>query len=213
MRKSITLPMPSRRTLIAGALVAVGAAGIAFATIPAQDGTIHACYKQSNGSLRVVETAADCGNNEVALSWSQTGPAGPAGPPGPAGAGGALYYSETRPPVNLPTTYTSIEHLDLPAGRYHVTATALFNNLGGTGPIPVNCVLDGGNTSSVIAAAQLEQNGGASAATLPVSVATELFAAGTVNLLCLSNTGNGGATATAEQVQITAVSVGSISVQ
>jgi hypothetical protein len=48
--------------------VALG--GVAFASIPDSSGTIHGCYKQNGGDLRVVESDADCRNNENALSWN-----------------------------------------------------------------------------------------------------------------------------------------------
>lgn len=74
----------------AGALV-VGV-GVAFAQIPAQDGTISACYSRSGGALRVVDEGQACKNGETRLTWNQKGepgPAGAAGPQGPAGADGA----------------------------------------------------------------------------------------------------------------------------
>ena len=64
------------------------AAGVAYATIPDSNGAIHACYKNVNGQLRVIDSGS-CGPSETALSWSQTGPQGPAGPQGLTGATGA----------------------------------------------------------------------------------------------------------------------------
>jgi hypothetical protein len=62
---------------ICALIVALG--GAAFAAIPDQSGTIHACHQKSNGNLRVVESSADCRKAEDALVWSQRGPTGPAG--------------------------------------------------------------------------------------------------------------------------------------
>src|SRR4029453_7428525 len=76
--------------------------GVAYATIPDDQGVIHACYDKQSGQVRIVDTAPDalpkgCGAKEVAIGWNQTGPQGPAGPtglqgpqgaPGPAGAPG-----------------------------------------------------------------------------------------------------------------------------
>jgi Collagen triple helix repeat (20 copies) len=88
-----------RRIAIVAALALVGA-GIAYAAIPDSSGVIHGCYSTKNGALRVIDSAAKCGNGEVALNWNQqgrkgatgaTGPQGPAGPkgdPGPAGTPG-----------------------------------------------------------------------------------------------------------------------------
>lgn len=75
---------------MAGVLV-VGV-GVAFAQIPAQDGTISACYSRNGGALRIVDEGTDCKNGETRLTWNQKGepgPAGPAGPGGPAGPAGA----------------------------------------------------------------------------------------------------------------------------
>ena len=75
----------------AGIVVAVLGTGgaIAMAAIPAADGTIHACFKNNNGDLRVVDDAAgSCKNNETAIEWNQRGLQGPPGPPGRPGLQG-----------------------------------------------------------------------------------------------------------------------------
>jgi hypothetical protein len=61
---------PSPATAIAVTALVVGAGGVAFATIPDSGGTIHACYQQRNGDLRVVESASECRNQERPLQWS-----------------------------------------------------------------------------------------------------------------------------------------------
>ena len=80
-----------RRTLAllvgAGAVLAFGV-GLAVASIPDAGGVIHACYKNSQGQTRIVESAADCNPAETPIQWSQTGPAGPSGPAGPTGPAG-----------------------------------------------------------------------------------------------------------------------------
>lgn len=73
--------------VIVGVTVASGV-GIAFGAIPDSGGAIHGCYL-SNGTLRVVDTAAGCKSNETVLSWNQAGPAGQQGPTGSKGATGA----------------------------------------------------------------------------------------------------------------------------
>ncbi len=96
------MKFPTKTNRRAPALVAAavfGAAltgGIAYAAgVPGGDGVIQACYAQNgNANLRVVDDAAACRSNEVALSWNQkgvqgdTGPAGPQGPKGETGATG-----------------------------------------------------------------------------------------------------------------------------
>jgi len=70
----------------AGGVLLVGS--VAYATIPAADGTIHGCYNTTSGVLRAVEAGATCRNGEQPLAWSQTGPPGPQGPTGPQGVPG-----------------------------------------------------------------------------------------------------------------------------
>ncbi len=75
------------RTAVIALAVLCGSAALgtlAWASIPDADGSIHACFKRSGGTLRVIDSSS-CGRGETAISWSQTGPMGP---PGPAGAQG-----------------------------------------------------------------------------------------------------------------------------
>jgi hypothetical protein len=73
------------------ALLAAGIAallllgGIAYASIPGPDGTIHGCYKNNTGALITIDSAASCPSGYTALNWSQTGPPGPQGTPGISG--------------------------------------------------------------------------------------------------------------------------------
>jgi hypothetical protein len=73
---------------IAGVLLA---AGVAEATIPDSGGTVHACYKASNGDLRLIDPSVggSCNSNEKSLSWTQSAPQGPQGDQGPAGVQGS----------------------------------------------------------------------------------------------------------------------------
>lgn len=75
--------------LVAVAFAVLGA-GVATATIPDSSGTIHGCYKKSNGSLSVIDTGkgATCQVSEAAVSWSQQGVPGLPGPPGVQGQPG-----------------------------------------------------------------------------------------------------------------------------
>ena len=161
-----------------------------------------------------------CAQNEVLLSWNTdggtggpTGPTGPTGPQGPTGAAGTglAYHTESRVPVSIPTSFTSILHLDVPEGSYVVTATVLANNLGFT-RVPVLCAITSPSDSGVISGVQLEPEvpqteGRASGATLPVGLATTLPSGGRIDLQCQSNTGPAGATAQADQMQLTASTV------
>ena len=59
--------------LVAVAAVA-GAASVAYASIP-DSGTIHGCYANNNGALRVIDATAGgaCKSTETALDWQQQG--------------------------------------------------------------------------------------------------------------------------------------------
>ncbi len=88
--------------MLVGLTVGMLAAGsAAVAAIPGDDGKINGCYNKVNGQMRVVDSPADCKNNETAISWNQRGPTGAAGPAGPKGdtgpAGPAGPPGETGP--------------------------------------------------------------------------------------------------------------------
>jgi len=89
-----------RRAAIVAVAGVMALAGMASATIPANN-VIDACYTRSGGSLRVIDaTVTKCGKTETALAWNvqgvkgdtgatgATGPQGPAGPAGPTGPQG-----------------------------------------------------------------------------------------------------------------------------
>jgi type VI secretion system secreted protein Hcp len=85
-RKALTVVLPTGVALGAGA-------AIAYAAIPAADGTIGACYVPG-GSVRFVDGPQDCRTStgevsEQFLTINQKGPTGPAGAAGAAGAPGA----------------------------------------------------------------------------------------------------------------------------
>jgi hypothetical protein len=64
---------------VLAALLLVGVvAGVAYASIPDPQGVIHACRKNSDGQLRVIDSAttSNCPNGWTPLNWSQAGPPG-----------------------------------------------------------------------------------------------------------------------------------------
>jgi hypothetical protein len=71
-----------RALVIAGVavVVAIGAGvGIAAASIPGPDGTIHACYRSDDlgsGALYVIDSEDTCPSGFTALDWDQTAPSG-----------------------------------------------------------------------------------------------------------------------------------------
>jgi hypothetical protein len=77
------------KRLITGLVVTTAlAGGIAYAAIPDAGGVIHGCYKQENGQLRVVNSAADCNSAELPITWNQQGVKGDKGDKGATGAQG-----------------------------------------------------------------------------------------------------------------------------
>jgi hypothetical protein len=79
MMREILGYRPSPATAIALTALAVALGGVAYATIPDSNGTIHGCYQKNNGTLRVVDNGATCRNSERALDWNQQGRPGPPG--------------------------------------------------------------------------------------------------------------------------------------
>lgn len=62
------LPSAAMGVALAALVVALG--GVAFASIPSPDGAINACYSNSNGALRVIDSTESCpvGGGETPLS-------------------------------------------------------------------------------------------------------------------------------------------------
>lgn len=154
--------MPRRRRVVPAlgaiivALVVVG--GAAAASIPDGAGVFHACYNKFNGALRLISNTSTCATNEVAVQWNQagpTGPPGPAGPQGPAGSQGPAGPSDDAFSVASGNGMTLAPpgndvgvHLDLPQGKYAVSATVVLLNSSGA--------------SDVIACSIGDTNGGSS---------------------------------------------------
>ena len=106
----MTVKMRKRGLLAIGGIALVaGAASIGYAAIPADDGTIAACYGNGSRLIRVIDTDAGetCRPNETPLTWNiegQQGPPGPQGEPGPEGPPGPAGGDGVSPPANLIAT-------------------------------------------------------------------------------------------------------------
>jgi len=98
-------PFGHRRTLLAVAVAAslVTAGGVAWATIPAADGTIHACRLNVGGWLRAVDDPSRCRSVETAVDLG--------------GPTRGLAFSADGD-VSLGTTSTTVAQIDLQAGKY-----------------------------------------------------------------------------------------------
>jgi len=94
---------PLRAALAAAALTALVATAVGVAAIPDSSGAVNACYA-SNGKLRVVDTAGDCGH-ETPLALG----------------GPTLGYAYANSDfATIGETTTTVGSLTLPAGKYLV---------------------------------------------------------------------------------------------
>jgi len=84
-----------------------------------------ACKNKTNGNLRVVESASQCLNSEVSLSWSVQGPQGPVGPQGPAGPAGAPGAAGSPGPEGPPGPGIGLRWLDNPGSVIPINFTEL----------------------------------------------------------------------------------------
>ena len=109
------LPRPATITVLA-LIVAVLFAGGAIAAHDAN--TIHACVHQQHGTMRMVETEADCKPSEDHLSWNIVGPQGPQGPQGPEGESGVIghLFIESEAAVVAPGEMAAAQ-ATCPAGK------------------------------------------------------------------------------------------------
>ena len=100
--------------LIATALTVL--VSISFASsAPAQ--VIHACVKNPNGQLRIVNDPADCQSHETHLSWNVQGPPGPTGPTGPMGEPGPAQDIGEVVRIELPATSSFDKQWFVPTGK------------------------------------------------------------------------------------------------
>ena len=118
--------MKRRLTLIIGiafSILLVG--GVAYASIPGPGGVINGCRKNTDGSMRVIDSAATCPSGWTALNWNQTGPQGSTGPTGPTGPAGPtlsgvpynrVFVTQDPNPENAP-------HFSASGNQYILTVT------------------------------------------------------------------------------------------
>lgn len=224
-----------RLIVIAFAAVAAAASGIAYATVSASDRVIHGCVHDASRHLRVIDPAAEtCRQSESPLDWNQqgpqgdpgpqgepgapgpqgeVGPPGPQGPPGPPG-GAAAYFAGSRTHVTIPTAYTNLLALDLPAGTWYLEGKVSVGNWSGQ-RVPVLCSIWGGfyKTTVSVAAPTSFPGPGGDAVTVPVSGVIRFAAPGQAQIQCVSNTGNPAVVAFAEGRHLTAVQLSSVTIQ
>jgi hypothetical protein len=150
-----------RLIVIAGTAALLVAGGSAYAAIPDGGGVFHACYKTTDGQLRLVNSASQCLPAETATQWSETGPAGPqgqegpqgpagqqgdkgeAGPQGPAGTAGVSGYEKASTGFGEGTSPGDFDsaQVDCPAGKSPVGGGFIAINENGS-PTGVSVVQD-----------------------------------------------------------------------
>jgi Collagen triple helix repeat (20 copies) len=116
------LPFSIRTRIFMAAAILVAAAGIVtYASIPAPNGVITACYVPPSGQLRIIDTSVTpyCNPSEQKVSWNQTGPQGPPGPQGPQGVPGP------QGPTGLP----GLPGPTGPQGSPGISQAAFVNNI------------------------------------------------------------------------------------
>src|SRR6266404_5854241 len=102
-------------TMICLLLSLCAVALIAFVTVFAAPppSTIQACYNDTNGELRRVNSPSDCRNHETSISWNIAGPQGPAGPTGPGA--NIVTFRHTRTVGNTCGPFNSFSLMDNPS--------------------------------------------------------------------------------------------------
>jgi hypothetical protein len=199
-----------RRAFAAGiAVIALGAAGLALASVPTSNGVINTCYTRS-GSFRVIDTGdgQSCRRWEKPLSWNQSGggsgvgqpglpgPAGPAGAPGAKGATGATgpagpagspsgFYNVNNGTAVLGTTESKVVTLTLDPGQYFVVgSTSVRINSGGGTVAQAECHLDVDMNAKSIVDLSTSSTGAVIQTTADVNDFVTVATRGTVSLMC-----------------------------
>lgn len=192
---------PTPAVAIAVTALVVAGSGVAVAAIPGGGGEITGCYAAQNGLLglthskgdtRIIDETERCRSYEKTLTWSERGPQGPSGPqgatgpPGPAVAPAYFLAGMVDVPFGNPSSggTDTIATLDLPAGRYAITAA--FEVGRGAG-VTYDCLLGGAPLTGGIAdtgdrKADTRLDGAREPTSL-ASIAT-LTTAGSVTLRC-----------------------------
>jgi hypothetical protein len=118
--------------VVLGTAAAIALVSAAWAAIRDENGTIHGCIGR-DGALRVIDTEAGeaCKSRESTLEWSATGQLPDAF---------VASYSSAVPATEAPT---EVADLDLPLGKYQVTATANVHSQGTAldDPVRMSCQL------------------------------------------------------------------------
>ena len=115
---------------------------IAFAAIPGPNGVISSCYHKNDGTLRVIDSNAQCKSNEEPLSFNQTGPQGP------PGTSQVYAVREPGPFILLNTTgNVLVASKNVPAGSYVIDVKLTALNGDSANKHNIFCQLSTGDTA------------------------------------------------------------------
>jgi hypothetical protein len=200
----------SKRKLVtvAAAIFAVAAGSTAFAAIPDAGGVIHGCYDKQSGQARIYDSQTNlpkgCGAKEAAITWNQQGPQGPKGDKGDTGnPGPSDGYFSSYLSVDFDYPDTVVQTLDLPAGKYLVSATTHLQALKYS--TNASCTLVAGNSGD-FEQAELQPSLGIYHAGISLSVAYASASPAQAQLKCSADVGN----MTANYPSISAIKVGNL---
>lgn len=214
------LPSPSLVVAFLALLVALG--GGAYAAVNSGGGgAVYTCYLKGHGDLRVVSAKAKCSKNEKALVLNRQGVPGAAGSTGASGPQGAKGDTGPRGPsaafsVRNPSqvlTFTSlpVASLDLAAGSYVISTTLWVRGLeAGSFASGLICSLVAAGDSDSSQVQVYSENGLAGIVPVSLSLTHSGTSPFTATLSCSKV---GSATVTALDTELTAIEVGSLTVQ
>ncbi|HEV2760811.1 MAG TPA: hypothetical protein VGV86_14725 [Acidimicrobiales bacterium] len=218
-RRTLRAAMRSRSAAaVASAVFATVVFGATTAVANHDANVVHACQRTQTGTVRLVTSPSDCQAQETAVEWNKQGPAGPAGPPG---ASGAAYSVRVPGPVPVwwycrassCDEFSSVAWLDLPAGKYLVSAKAWFRNTRGflDGDADAKCFLydHGGHDRDDTNLFMPRTTAGHSGLAASWSIAIDTAAPVQVNLMCGSGDSEG--RIKAHDIRINAVKVDALS--
>jgi hypothetical protein len=188
--------------VLGGLVVAVALGGVAWATIPDENGVFSGCYAR-DGYLRVVEPGVACKKGEHPVSWNELGQPGVPGQQGEQGRPGEQGQQGERGPsdtyaasdgtVPLNASYGTVLSRDVPQGSYAVTAAVnVFTGTYTVGPRYVSCTLfdtfdQAADNATVFIQTPAGGPNGAAALTLVGAVRTSPFQGGTLRIACFAS--------------------------
>jgi hypothetical protein len=150
---------PAPGTALAFVALVVAFGGVAYASIPAADGTIKGCYATTNGLLlgiphskgdtRIVDSGEACRSYEQTIAWNQ---AGAPGTPGTNGTNGVSGYEIVT------GSHTGVAKALCPAGKRavggggFVTFGAFERSFPMEGPVEYGWLLDSTDANAGVTA-------------------------------------------------------------